>query len=48
MDFGNAIKKLMDGKSLYRKGRNGKGICNRIMNDDAGLHLYRHYWIENE
>lgn len=48
MDFGNAIIALKKGKSLYRKGWNGKGICIRIMNDDAGLHLYRHYWIENE
>ena len=31
MDFGNAIKKLKDGKSLYRIGWNDKGICIRLM-----------------
>lgn len=31
MDFGNAIIALKKGKSLYRKGWNGKGICIRLM-----------------
>lgn len=31
MDFGKAIRELKDGKSLYRKGWNGKGICIRLM-----------------
>ena len=31
MDFGNAIIALKKGKSLYRKGWNGKGICIRMM-----------------
>ena len=31
MDFGNAIIELKNGKSLYRKGWNGKGICIRLM-----------------
>ena len=31
MDFGSAIRELKNGKSLYRKGWNGKGICIRLM-----------------
>ena len=31
MDFGGAIRELKSGKSLYRKGWNGKGICIRMM-----------------
>ena len=31
MDFGKAIRELKNGKSLYRKGWNGKGICIRLM-----------------
>lgn len=43
MDFGNAIKKLKDGKSLYRKGWNGKGIYIRLMKASDSLDMTQDY-----
>ena len=43
MDFGNAIRELKDGKSLYRKGWNGKGICIRLMKAGDSLDMTQDY-----
>lgn len=43
MDFGNAIRELKDGKSLYRKGWNGKGICIRLMKANDSLDMTQDY-----
>lgn len=43
MDFGNAIRELKNGKSLYRKGWNGKGICIRLMNASDSLDMTQDY-----
>lgn len=43
MDFGGAIRELKDGKSLYRKGWNGKGICIRLMKAGDSLDMTQDY-----
>lgn len=43
MDFGNAIRELKNGKSLYRKGWNGKGICIRLMNASDSQDMTQDY-----
>lgn len=43
MDFGNAIIALKKGKSLYRKGWNGKGICIRLMKASDSLDMTQDY-----
>lgn len=43
MDFGNAIRELKNGKSLYRKGWNGKGICIRLMKASDSLDMTQDY-----
>lgn len=43
MDFGNAIIALKKGKSLYRKGWNGKGICIRLMNASDSKDMTQDY-----
>ena len=43
MDFGNAIRELKNGKSLYRKGWNGKGICIRLMNASDSKDMTQDY-----
>lgn len=43
MDFGNAIRELKSGKSLYRKGWNGRGICIRLMKASDSLDMTQDY-----
>lgn len=43
MDFGNAIRELKNGKSLYRKGWNGKGICIKLMNASDSQDMTQDY-----
>lgn len=43
MDFGNAIRELKNGKSLYRKGWNGKNICIKLMKASDSLDMTQDY-----
>ena len=43
MDFGNAIRELKNGKSLYRKGWNGKNICIKLMKVSDSLDMTQDY-----